>query len=154
MLCPALVFTFTIQFWYRFCLLFQSALPSAFKFSVALRPQTLGTARDREGSPGWEPRTSTSTFTQLLSYAISVEPLHCHDVTWKWPTEVWNLKLLSLFVCFLALACEKIFITMHSTKRACVIGPENVLLLRCVHASFSLEIVQAGAVKGLSSVML
>ena len=43
------------------------------------------------------------------------------------------------FVFFFALACERIFIKMHSTEGRCVIEPENILFLRRVLASFSLE---------------
>ena len=39
---------------------------------------------------------------------------------------------------------------MHTIENRLVIGPENVLFCRLVQALFSLEILQAGAVKGLS----
>ena len=44
---------------------------------------------------------------------------------------------------------ERIFIKMDSAKSRGVIGPENILFLRRVRGSFSPEILQAGAVKGL-----
>ena len=37
----------------------------------------------------------------------------------------------------------------HSTENRCVIGPENILFLRRVCATFGPENLQAGAVKGL-----
>ena len=58
-----------------------------------------------------------------------------------------NLKPLSLFVFFCASACEWIFIKTHIIESRCVIGPGNIL-----RASFSPEILQAGAVKGLAYV--
>ena len=60
-----------------------------------------------------------------------------------------NLKPLSLFVFFFALALERIFIKTHHTESTCVTGPESILFLRRVRASFSPEMLQAGAVKGL-----
>ena len=60
-----------------------------------------------------------------------------------------NLKPVSLFVFFIALACEMIFIKMRSTESRCVIGPENMLVLRRVRASFCSDILQAWVVKGL-----
>ena len=50
---------------------------------------------------------------------------------------------------FFALACKtkRIFIKAHSTERN-VIGPENILFLRSVHASFSPDTLQGGAVMG------
>ena len=38
---------------------------------------------------------------------------------------------------------------MHGTESRCVTGLENTRFLRRVRVSFSLEILQAGAVKGL-----
>ena len=61
-----------------------------------------------------------------------------------------HLKTLSLFVFIsFALACERIFIKTDSTESRCVIGPENILFLRHLRGSFSPEILQAGATKGL-----
>ena len=60
-----------------------------------------------------------------------------------------NLKPLSHLVFFFALACQRIFIQTHSIESKCVIGPENYTVCRRVRASFSPEILQAGAVKGL-----
>ena len=57
---------------------------------------------------------------------------------------------LSFFDFLLALALERLFIKTHRTGSKCVIGPENVLFLRQVRASFSPEMLLAGAVKGLS----
>ena len=47
-------------------------------------------------------------------------------------------------------AYERIFVKTHSTERKCLIGPKN-MFLRVVDASFSLEIVQAGGVKGCNT---
>ena len=64
--------------------------------------------------------------------------------------EVKNLKPLSLSGFFSsALALERIFIKIHYTESRCSRGLENILFFRHVGASFSLEILQAGAVKGL-----
>ena len=59
--------------------------------------------------------------------------------------EVHNLKPLIVSVLFFALPCERIFI--ETPLEVDVIGPENVL---CVRAYFSPDILQAGAVKGLT----
>ena len=45
--------------------------------------------------------------------------IHCHDITWKWPIKVRNLKPFSLFVFFFALVCERIFIKTHSIENRC-----------------------------------
>ena len=37
------------------------------------------------------------------------------------------MKPLCIFVLHFALACERIFIKMHSTETTWVIGPENIL---------------------------
>ena len=60
-----------------------------------------------------------------------------------------NLKPLSLFVSFFALACERTFITTHSTKSRCY-RTRKQTVWRHVPAAFSPEILQAGAVKGLN----
>ena len=53
-------------------------------------------------------------------------------------------------VFFFALACERIFIKTHSTESRCVIGPENArACLQGCQCTFSPELLQAGAVKGL-----
>ena len=65
-------------------------------------------------------------------------------------SEKFDSKRISLSVFLLALASEMSFIKMHSVESRRVIGPENVLCVcRRVCASFSPEIVQAGAVKWL-----
>ena len=40
-------------------------------------------------------------------------------------------------------------IKTHTTESRCLTGPENILFLRRVRVSFSPEILQAGAVRGL-----
>jgi len=60
---------------------------------------------------------------------------------------VRNLKYFSLFI-FLALASEVTFIKTHDVESRFVTGPENILVCRRVHALFSPEILQDGAVKG------
>ena len=47
------------------------------------------------------------------------------------------------------MACERIFIKTDSTESRYVIGPVTILFLRRVRGSFSPDILQAGAVKGL-----
>ena len=47
-----------------------------------------------------------------------------------------------------ALACERTFIKRYSIESRCITGPENILCRRA-RASFSPEILQAAAVKGL-----
>ena len=42
------------------------------------------------------------------------------------------------------------FSLKHIALKADIIGAENIVFCRHVHASFSTEILQAGAVKGLS----
>ena len=64
--------------------------------------------------------------------------------------KVQNLTPLSLSVFIFALARERSFIKTHSTERRRVIGQENIVC-RCIHAAFSPEISQAGAVKGLKA---
>ena len=96
-------------------------------------------------------KSGKDVYLQNLEYLTPLLPC-CHMKMTNRSVKFETVEPFCLL--FLALACEKIFIAMHSTKRACVIGPENLLLLRCVRASFSLEIVKAGAVKGLSSVLL
>ena len=59
---------------------------------------------------------------------------------------------LSLFAFFFSLALERIFIKTHPTENSCVTGPENVLFLKQVRASFSPEMLLAGAVKELGYV--
>ena len=64
-------------------------------------------------------------------YSVSTAHLNpCHDVIWKRPIKVQNLKPLSLFVYFFALACKRISIKMPSTENN-VIGQENTVF-RCV----------------------
>ena len=48
------------------------------------------------------------------------------------------------------MACERIFIKVHSTENRFVIRPETVLFLRRVRASFTPEMLQAEAGKGLN----
>ena len=65
-------------------------------------------------------------------------PLHCNDVTWKQPIKVRNLKPLSLFVSFIALACESVFIKMRSSESRCY-RTWKYTVCRHVPASFSPE---------------
>ena len=60
-----------------------------------------------------------------------------------------NLKPLSLFLLFFALACERVFIKTHSIESRCHRTGKYTLCWR-VRASFSTGILQAGAVKGLN----
>ena len=61
------------------------------------------------------------------------------------------MKPLRLFFFFFALAYERIYIKTHTALRVDVIGPENILFAGTLSgsATFSPEILQAGAVKGL-----
>ena len=54
-----------------------------------------------------------------------------------------------LLVFIFALACQRIFLKMHSVESTCVIAPGTILFFRHILASFSPEILQTGAVKGL-----
>ena len=45
--------------------------------------------------------------------------LHCYDVIWKRPIKVRNLKPLSLFLFFFALACKRLIIKTHSVESRC-----------------------------------
>ena len=60
-----------------------------------------------------------------------------------------NLKPLRIFDFFFRMARERIVIKTHSIESRHVIGPEKYTVSRRVHASFSLVILQAGAVMGL-----
>ena len=59
-----------------------------------------------------------------------------------------NLKPLSRFVFFFALACERIFTQTHSIESRCY-RIEKHTVCRRVRASFSPDLLQAGAVNGL-----
>ena len=59
-----------------------------------------------------------------------------------------TFKTRKPFFCF-ALACERIVIQMHSTESRRVMGPQNILFAR-MSVTFSPEILQTGAVKGLN----
>ena len=45
----------------------------------------------------------------------------------KMTNKIEKCQTLTPFLFFFALACERIFIKMHSTESRCVIGPENIL---------------------------
>ena len=64
--------------------------------------------------------------------------------------QAWAAKGLSLSVFFFALACERTFIKTHSIQNRRY-RTETYTVWRRVRASFSPEILQAGAVKGLSN---
>ena len=81
----------------------------------------------------------------LFSVNLTLSLPWCHL---KMMSNVWNLKPLSHFVSFFALACEKTFITAHSIERRCY-RTGKYTVCRHVPASFSLDILQARAVKGL-----
>ena len=76
---------------------------------------------------------------------VRLKPFTAMRSFWKWPIKVQNLKNFSVFVFFLALACERISIKMHSIEnRCCRTGKSTVC--RHVCASFSPEILQAWTV--------
>ena len=58
-----------------------------------------------------------------------------------------NLKPLSILTSFFALECERIFIKTHTIESRC--RTKKYTVYRRVCASFSPEMLQAGAVKGL-----
>jgi len=62
---------------------------------------------------------------------------------------VQNFQPLSLSVFFFTLACERIFIKTHGIENRCY-RTGKYTVCRLVRASFSPEILQAGAVKGLT----
>ena len=79
----------------------------------------------------WRVPTCTPTKQEedsaTSAYAcVDPQPLHCHNVTWKRPILVRNLKPLS-FSFFSALTCERIFIKTHSIESRWVRGPEHIL---------------------------
>ena len=63
--------------------------------------------------------------------------------------ELRNLKPLSLFVFFFALACERTFIQKCIASKVAVLQDREIAVGRRVRISFSPDILQAGAVKGL-----
>jgi len=63
-----------------------------------------------------------------------------------------KFETFKLSVFFLALACERIFIKTHSIESRKCYRTGRYTVYRRVHATFSPEIVQAGAVKGLNSI--
>ena len=67
----------------------------------------------------------------------------------KGPMKVQNLKPISLFVFFFALACGRNFIKAHSTESRSVIGQENILFAGVSPHHSAQKVLQAGAVKGL-----
>ena len=85
----------------------------------------------------------------LLSHSLSrASPFHCHDVIWKQPINVRNLKSLSLSVFFFALAHERVFIKKHNTECGFALGAENILTEGvCVHFS-ARKLLRLGQWKG------
>ena len=71
-----------------------------------------------------------------------------HDVTLKRPIQMRNLTPSAFFLLFFALACEGIFIKMQTLKYI-YYRTGIYTVCRLVLASFSPEIVEAAAVKGL-----
>ena len=95
------------------------------------------------------PQRRFSCKSNARNLAMVTQPLYCHDAIWKRSMKVQNLKPLTVSVLFFALSCERIFIERHSIgSRWYRTGKYTVC--RRVRASFSPEILQAGAVKGLS----
>jgi len=66
----------------------------------------------------------------------------------KQKCEIWHPE--AFLFSFFGLACERIFIKMHIIESRYVKGLEDILFAS-VSASFSPEILQAGAVKGLTA---
>ena len=74
--------------------------------------------------------------------------LPCYHL--KTTQKVRNLKPLNLFVFFFALVCERISIKTHRTENRCY-RTGNYTVCKRVPASSSLEVLQAGEVKGLNT---
>ena len=70
-----------------------------------------------------------STLAQLCQFIslLSLDPFTAMVSFEKRSIKVRNLIPLRLFVLFLALACERIFIKTRSIENRCVTGPENIL---------------------------
>ena len=66
--------------------------------------------------------------------------------------KVRNLKPLSFFVFLFAHTCERIFIKTHGFQSRRVTGQQKHTVCRRFRASFSPDILQAGAVKGLRTI--
>ena len=76
--------------------------------------------------------------------------LSCHlKTTSKSAKSETLLKPQSIFAFSFALACESIFTNPHSTENRCY-RTRKYTVFRRVRVSFSTEILQAGAVKGLN----
>ena len=88
-------------------------------------------------------------FNCLCVMALVLNPFTAMISLDRMTNKVRNLKPFLLFAFFFTLACERSLIKTHSAESRCVTGPENIPFLRCICASFSQEILHAGAVKGL-----
>ena len=127
--------------------------------------------RDRERPTGWhrwadqtgvwawsEVKQITSVPSLLWPWGFRDDMTKCgtgltpslHDVTWKWPIKVQNLKSFNFFVFFFCTGFGKRFSSKHIALKGDVTWPENRLFLRYICASFSPEILPAGAVKALT----
>ena len=75
----------------------------------------------------------------------------------KRPIKVQNLKPCwnpkAFFAFFFALTCERIFIRLHGIESRCY-RTQKYTVCRHIPASFSLEVLQAWAVKGLIVILL
>ena len=97
----------------------------------------------------------TGETAQITDHTLTPSLPWCHFKTTNKCAKFETFKLfcLSFFFFFLggggggALACERIFFKTHSTESRCY-RTGNYTVYRHVPASFSLESVQAGAVKG------
>ena len=87
-------------------------------------------------------------FALFMAERVFINPFTAMMSFEKWSIKVPNLKLLSLFVFFFALACEeRIFSKTRSFERCYRTGTFSVC--RRIRSSFSPDILQVGAVKGL-----
>ena len=92
----------------------------------------------------------------ILIAEILTPSLPWRDVAWKWPIKMRNLRPVNLSGCFsvlvfsvfsLPLVCGRTFTNKHNIDSRCY-RTGKYTVCRRVRASFSPEILQAGAVKG------
>ena len=88
----------------------------------------------------------THTPSTQLSFSVDTSTFASPSPTWCHLKSTF--EILWPFCLLFALTCERVFIKTHSIEARCVIGLKRIAVCRCVCASFSLEILQAEAVKG------
>ena len=88
-----------------------------------------------ETTPRWTSWTLSLLWCHFLGSRSLPVPLWSHDVSSKRPIKVQNLKPLTVFDFFFALARERIFFEIHSAESWCYRSGKYAVC-RCVHASF------------------